>query len=395
MKKVTVFSGNRAEFGLLSPILKSLQKSKKIKLYFIVSGSHLDKKFGKTINEALKENIKVKEKFYIQNKTKNTITNEYTPLNISEIIYKYTKILKKIKPQYNLVYADRFETFASAISSTQMNIPTIHIEGGDKTEGGTLDDSVRHAITKLSHFHIVTNKQAFKRIVNLGEEKWRIKNFGYSLIDYVKQKNYASKKELEKKLNIKINKPIIIFTLHPISINLNLAIKELKICLNSLKILSKKYQIIITYPNIDHGSKLFISNIDKLKNLKNIKIIRSLGRYYYHGIMSLIKHNNIKVLCMGNSSSGIKETSVFKCPAIDLGDRQSGRLKSSNVFNLPFNEKKIINKIYECFNDKKTINKIKSAINFYGGGNTGEKISKFIEKINYTRSKILIKKITY
>jgi UDP-N-acetylglucosamine 2-epimerase (non-hydrolysing)/GDP/UDP-N,N'-diacetylbacillosamine 2-epimerase (hydrolysing) len=395
LKKITVFSGNRAEFGLLSPILKALSKSKKIKLFFIVSGSHLYKNFGYTINEVLKENIKINEKFYIKNKIKNDTTSGYTPLNIAEIIKGYTNILIKIKPDFNLVYADRFESFASAISSSQMNIPTIHVEGGDKTEGGTLDDSVRHAITKLSHFHIVTNRDAFNRVLKLGEERWRIKNFGYSLIDSVRQKNYASKIELEKKLKIKIARPIIIFTYHPISINLKNAILDLKICLRALTKLSKDYQVIITYPNIDYGSQFFISEINKNKNFKNIKIFRSLGRYYYHGILSLIKKEKIKVLCMGNSSSGIKETAIFKCPSINLGKRQNGRLKSTNVFNVAINQKKIINQTNKCFSNKKIINIINKSKNLYGGGRTGEKILKFIEEIKYSKSKMLEKKIKY
>lgn len=395
MKKITVFSGNRAEFGLLSPILKVLSKSKKIKLFFVTSGSHLDKKFGYTIDEVFKENIKIYKKIYIKNKIKNKTTAEYTSLYIAEIIKEYTKILIKIKPDFNIVYADRFETFASAIASSQMHIPTIHIEGGDKTEGGTLDDSVRHAITKLSHFHIVTNRDAFNRILKLGEEKWRIKNFGYSLIDSVKQGNYASKRELENKLKIKIVRPIVIFTFHPISVNLKQSVIDLKKCLFTLKELSKKYQIIITYPNIDYGCRSFITEIKKIKKLKNIKIFRSLGRYYYHGILSLIKKEKIKVLCMGNSSSGIKETAVFKCPTINLGTRQDGRLKSTNVFNLKINPKKIINLTNKCFNNKKIIKIINKSKNLYGGGKTGNKLLNFIENIKHSKSKILIKKIQY
>ena len=155
MIKVCIFSGNRAEYGLLSPIIKSLNNSKKIKTYFIISGSHLDINFGKTINEINKDKIKIYKKIKLKSVNYNKKeSSEYTPKNISEIINKYCYCLKKIKPDYNLVYADRFETFGATIASTQMNIPTIHIEGGDKTEGGTLDDSVRHAMTKISHIHI-------------------------------------------------------------------------------------------------------------------------------------------------------------------------------------------------------------------------------------------------
>jgi len=393
--RLCVFSGNRAEYGLLSPIIKNLNKSKKIKIFFIVSGSHVDKKFGETINEIKKDKIKIYQTIKLFNSNRNKDQIDYTPKNISEIIEKYSTCLRKIKPNYNLVYADRFESFGATIASSQMNIPTIHIEGGDKTEGGTLDDSVRHAMTKISHLHITTNENAKKRILKLGEEKWRVKNFGYSAMDYVKLKNYAKKNEIENKLNIKITKPIVLFTQHPIPLeNENIKDNFEKI-LNSIKRLSKlNIQIIITYPNSDYGGKRIIEKINKLKNIKNIKIVSSLGRYLYHGILAL-NNKSIKVVCAGNSSSGIKETAIFKCPVVNIGPRQNGRFRSSNVFDVKYNENHIYKIIFKCIYDEKIYKKCLKTKNLYGGGNTGKQITKFIENLNFSKTKILIKKITY
>jgi UDP-hydrolysing UDP-N-acetyl-D-glucosamine 2-epimerase len=393
--RLCVFSGNRAEYGLLSPIIKNLNKSKKIKIFFIVSGSHVDKKFGETINEIKKEKIKIYQTIKLFNSNRNKDQIDYTPKNISEIIEKYSTCLRKIKPNYNLVYADRFESFGATIASSQMNIPTIHIEGGDKTEGGTLDDSVRHAMTKISHLHITTNENAKKRILKLGEEKWRVKNFGYSAMDYVKLKNYAKKNEIENKLNIKITKPIVLFTQHPIPLeNENIKDNFEKI-INSIKRLSKlNIQIIITYPNSDYGGKRIIEKINKLKNIKNIKIVSSLGRYLYHGILAL-NNKSIKVVCAGNSSSGIKETAIFKCPVVNIGPRQNGRFRSSNVFDVKYNENQIYKIIFKCIYDEKIYKKCLKTKNLYGGGNTGKQITKFIENLNFSKTKILIKKITY
>ena len=395
MIRLCVFSGNRAEYGLLSPIIKNLNKSKKIKIFFIVSGSHVDKKFGETINEIKKDKIKIYQTIKLFNSNRNKDQIDYTPKNISEIIEKYSTCLRKIKPNYNLVYADRFESFGATIASSQMNIPTIHIEGGDKTEGGTLDDSVRHAMTKISHLHITTKENAKKRIIKLGEEKWRVKNFGYSAMDYVKLKNYAKKNEIENKLNIKITKPIVLFTQHPIPLeNENIKDNFEKI-LNSIKRLSKlNVQIIITYPNSDYGGKRIIEKINKLKNIKNVKIVSSLGRYLYHGILAL-NNKSIKVICAGNSSSGIKETAIFKCPVVNIGPRQNGRFRSSNVFDVKYNENQIYETIFKCIYDEKIYKKCLKTKNLYGGGNTGKKIKQFIENLNISKTKILIKKITY
>jgi len=393
--KLCIFSGNRAEYGLLSPIIKNLNKSKKIKVFFIVSGSHVDKKFGETINEIKKDKIKIYQTIKLFNSNRNKDQIDYTPKNISEIIEKYSTCLRKIRPNYNLVYADRFESFGATIASSQMNIPTIHIEGGDKTEGGTLDDSVRHAMTKISHLHITTNENAKKRIIKLGEEKWRVQNFGYSAMDYVKLKNYAKKNEIENKLNIKITKPIVLFTQHPIPVeNENIKDNFEKI-LNSIIRLSKhNIQIIITYPNSDYGGKKIIEKINKLKNIKNIKIVRSLGRYLYHGILAL-NNKSVKVICAGNSSSGIKETAIFKCPVVNIGPRQNGRFRSSNVFDVKYNENQIYEIIFKCIYDERIYRKCLKTKNLYGGGNTGKKIKQFIENLKISKTKILIKKITY
>ena len=395
MIKICIFSGNRAEYGLLSPIIKNLNESKKIKVFFIVSGSHVDKKFGETINEIKKDKIKIYQTIKLFNSGRNKDKSDYTPKNIAEIVEKYSTCLRRIKPDYNLVYADRFESFGAIIASSQMNIPTIHIEGGDKTEGGTLDDSVRHAMTKISHIHITTNDNAKKRIIKLGEEKWRVKNFGYSAMDYVKSKNYAKKSEIENKLKIKITKPIILFTQHPIPMENENIQNNFEKILHSIKKLSKlNIQIIITYPNSDYGGKKIIEKINRLKGIKNIKIVRSLGRYLYHGVLAL-NNKKIKVVCAGNSSSGIKETAIFKCPVVNIGPRQNGRFRSSNVFDVKYDDKQIYETIFRCINDEKVYKKCLKTKNLYGGGSTGKKIKKFIENLKISKTKILIKKITY
>jgi len=393
--KICIFSGNRAEYGLLSPIIKNLNESKKIKVFFIVSGSHVDKKFGETINEIKKDKIKIYQTIKLFNSSRNRDKSDYTPKNISEIVEKYSTCLRRIKPDYNLVYADRFESFGAIIASSQMNIPTIHIEGGDKTEGGTLDDSVRHAMTKISHIHITTNDNAKKRIIKLGEEKWRVKNFGYSAMDYVKLKNYAKKSEIEDKLKIKITKPIVLFTQHPIPMENESIQNNFEKILHSIKKLSKlNIQIIITYPNSDYGGKKIIEKINRLKGIKNIKIVSSLGRYLYHGVLAL-NSKNIKVVCAGNSSSGIKETAIFKCPVVNIGPRQNGRFRSNNVFDVKYDDKQIYETIFKCINDEKVYKKCLKTKNLYGGGSTGKKIKKFIENLKISKTKILIKKITY
>ena len=273
-----------------------------------------------------------------------------------------------------------------------MGIPTIHLEGGDVTEGGTFDDNVRHAITKLSHFHITTNLSAKKRIIKMGEEPWSVKNFGYPVIDLIRDGNYASPNEISKKLNISLKKPIIVFTLHPIPIEEENFDKNIINCLNALeKISLKEVDIIITNPNSDKGGDKILNYIKKMKNKKNFKVYDSLGRYYYHGLFSLIKKKKLPVVCVGNSSSGIKETAIFGCPVVNIGKRQNGRLRSNNVIDVEYKSKKIFTAITKCLFNRKFQKICINSKNVYGGGDTAKKVVNFLENINFKKRKILIK----
>ena len=389
--KVSIFTGNRAEFGLLSPIIKRISKSKNIDESVIITGSHLDKNYGFTSKEILSDGIKKIYKLKIKIRNNNLI--EFTPLSISEIISKATSLLKKLKPDLFIIYADRYETFAAAIAATQMGIPTIHMEGGDITEGGTFDDNVRHAITKLSHLHITTNIKAKNRIIKMGEETWRVKNYGYPVIDLIRNNDYATPQELKNKLRISLNQPIVVFTLHPIPIEENDYVKNIKNCISALEKISKKdVCIIITNPNSDKGGDTILKYLKKLKNKKNFKVNSSLGRYYYHGLFSLIKKIKLPVVCVGNSSSGIKETAVFGCPVVNIGKRQNGRLRGSNVIDVDYNINQIYNATFKSLFNKNYKKKCLKSKNHYGGGNTAEKVLNLIESFKFNKEKIIIKK---
>ena len=189
MKKriIAVFTGNRAEYGLQFPILKAIDNHPQLDYRLIVSGAHLDKNFGNTLKEILNDG------FHIDAEVKIDMDANSLESNVQAIgkgIISVGEALKKIQPDMMVVYADRFEGFAAVIASTQMNIPTAHIEGGDLTEGGALDDSVRHAMTKLSHLHFTTNQQASNRVLAMGEESWRVHTVGFPAIDMISEGNW-------------------------------------------------------------------------------------------------------------------------------------------------------------------------------------------------------------
>lgn len=390
-KIIAIFTGNRAEYGLQYSIIDAIRKHKKLSYKLIVSGAHLEKKFGYTIKQIKKDGFKISS--LIKLKNRKLKTKAYTPLIISDAIQKITLALNKIKPDIMLVNADRFETFAATIASSQMYIPTFHIEGGDITFGGTLDDNVRHAITKLSNIHFVTNKQSKENLINLGEENWRIFNFGLPSNDLINKKKLAETYELENYFNFKFTKYTILFTYHPVFGGLKQIKKECKILTRVLnKLLTNKdYSIIATYPNNDYGSGIIIENLISLskKHNKNFRLIKSLGNYYFHSILNLSSKK--KIVLMGNSSSGIKESVAFKCPTINIGSRQNGRLKPNNVLNTQCNYKEIMSKINYALYNELFLETCKKCKNPYYVKDSGKKIANLISKTKINK-KLIIKR---
>ncbi len=391
-RKVLIFTGNRAEYGLQLPVVQSLNRSKKINCLLMVSGSHLDKKFGETISQIKKDKLRIVDKIKLKNIYNS---NLQIPYLIGQAVIKISRSIYKQKPDIFLVNADRFETFAATIASSQLNIPTFHIEGGDKTEGGALDDSVRHAITKLSHIHFATNESSYKNIINLGEEKWRTHNVGLPINDIIYNKKFADIETLKKKFDIDKNRPLLILTQHSVTTEPHNSKNQIKIVLRVIKYFIEKYNchVIATYPNNDFGSNNIIAELkDFKKKNKNFYLFKSLGNYYFHSLMNLRKTMN--VVLVGNSSSGIKEAIAFKCPTLNIGSRQNGRLKPKNVTDVDCNFSKIRHKLKMILFDKDFKKKLFKIKNPYYKKNTGERITKIIETIKLD-DKILKKKLSF
>jgi UDP-N-acetylglucosamine 2-epimerase (non-hydrolysing)/GDP/UDP-N,N'-diacetylbacillosamine 2-epimerase (hydrolysing) len=379
---VAVFTGNRAEYGLQLPILRAIDAHPSLDYRLIVSGAHLDENFGRTLEEIEEDGYKVHAEVKIEIK-EDTLYS--TAQAIGSGILSMSEALNELRPDLLTVYADRFEGFAAVIAGTQMNIPTAHIEGGDLTEGGALDDSVRHAMTKLSHLHFTTNRQATNRILAMGEEPWRIHTVGFPAIDLINDKNFANKEELQSRFKLDLTKPIVLFTQHSVTTEFGKAGDQIEPSLRALKRLSiSGVQVVITYPNNDAGGQCIIDHLyDFMKSAPpNIQLHRSVGRYNYHGILALALDQEILFSCVGNSSSGIKETPAFGCPTVNIGSRQDGRLRAENVIDVKYDEDAIFKAVNHCFEDKNFRDKCRSCQNPYGLGDAGEKISEVLSKVS-------------
>jgi len=379
---IAVFTGNRAEYGLQFPILKAIDAHPDLEYRLIVSGAHLDNQFGRTLAEIEADGFTVHAEVKIDLLTDTLYA---TAQAIGSGVMSMGRALAEIKPDMLVVYADRFEGFAAVIAGTQMNVPTAHIEGGDLTEGGALDDSVRHAMTKLAHLHFTTNQQASNRLMAMGEEAWRVHTVGFPAIDLIQQGNLATAEEVSERLGVDVSRPLVIFTQHSVTTEFDQAREQLLPSLAALEALAAKgVQVVVTYPNNDAGGRAIIAELERRYSAgapANMQLRRSLGRYLYHGALGLARDGRHRVACVGNSSSGIKETPALGCAAVNIGSRQDGRLRAPNVLDATYDEASIYAAITRCLDDDAFRAACRVVDNPYGLGDAGQKIAAELARV--------------
>ena len=385
---VAIFTGNRAEYGLQFPIIRAVDKHPNLDYRLLVSGAHLDNFFGRTLDEIHNDGFRIAAEVKIEMDAGSLFS---TAQAIGSGIIAISKALAEIKPDMIVVYADRFEGLAAVIAATQMNIPTAHIEGGDLTEGGALDDSVRHAMTKLSHLHFTTNQQASNRILSMGEEAWRVHTVGFPAIDLISEGRYAKSEEVRDQLGLDLSRAIVLFTQHSVSTEFDHAAEQLKPSLEAIERLAAKgIQIILTYPNNDAGGRQIIEQLEtfKIRAIPDTQVLRSLGRHLYHGVLALAHNISNRVVCVGNSSSGLKETPAFNCPTVNIGSRQKGRLRGGNVLDADYNADTITTAVERCLFDEGFRNLCRQAENPYRLGDAGPKIAQILATVRLDQSLI-------
>ena len=367
-RKICIVSSTRADFGILCGIIKSLQNEKKFDTKLILTGSHLEKKYGSTILEVAKQKIKVYKKIKILSKKNDSLS---LLKNSEKIVNRFSSQLKKLSPELVIILGDRYEIFCIAYCAFILGIPIAHLYGGELTQN-SLDDSMRHSITKLSKFHFVSTKKYLNRVVQLGEDKKNIFNIGSISLDKLNEINFLSKIEVEKKLKISLEKKIIVCTIHPETNNLKNIDQQIFTFLESLRDI-KETSIIFTMPNDDIGSDLIVEKIKKFcKSKKNAFYFKSLGKELY---FALIRISN---LVIGNSSSGIIETPSLGTYSINLGLRQYGRIQSNSTFNVNYNKKNIKDKINKVLKMKK-----KSIKNPYYKSDSIQNFISILKKLNF------------
>ena len=379
-QKISITTGTRSEYGILRELIKEISKSKKLELYLLVTGMHLSKKFGYTINEIKKDKIPIHAKIKM-------IPSGNTPYDMSVSLGKgivgFSKIFKKIKPDLNVVLGDRDEALASALAASHMNIPNAHIHGGEISQG--IDEYNRHAITKISNIHFAATKKSKERIIKMGENRRNVILTGSPSIDEIKMSKISSKHELEKKYLVDLDKPLFLLIQHPVTTEFEKSGLQIKMTLDALSKL--KNQTIAILPNSDAGNQQIINQLRIFSKKCNfLKVFPNLPRNDYLGFL---RHCSALI---GNSSSGLIEGSYLHTPVVNIGIRQLGREKDVNVIDVPiFSKSLILNALKKSL--KKKNKKIKNS-SIYGTGNASKKIVQYLETIPIN-PQMIRKKLVY
>ncbi|AUN15266.1 UDP-N-acetylglucosamine 2-epimerase [Paraclostridium sordellii] len=359
MKKIVFLTGTRADYGKLKSLMKKVEESENFELHVFVTGMHMLKKYGSTYHEVEKDGFKNIYKHINQKSS----SSHQMDIALSNTIVGLSNYCDEIKPDMIVVHGDRLEALAGAIVGAFNNIKVMHIEGGEVS--GTIDESIRHSITKMSHFHLVANEEAKKRIIQLGEKEESIFVFGSPDIDIMYSSSLPSIEEVKEKYEIKFeNYSILMY--HPVTTEVDKLEANIKQVVDAVINSGKNYVVI--YPNNDNGSDVILKEYERFRENDRFEIYPSMRFEYF---LTLLKECEFII---GNSSSGIREACVYGKVSIDIGNRQKGRYYENieNIINTYEN-------IYEITNAIKKAGNIKvKPISHFGSGNSDEQFLKII-----------------
>ncbi|WP_279495915.1 UDP-N-acetylglucosamine 2-epimerase [Aeromonas veronii] len=333
---IAVFTGTRAEYGLLYWLMKDIAADPDLELKLIVSGTHLSPEFGLTYQQIEQDGFKIDERIEI---LLSSDTSVGVVKSMGVALLGLADALARQQPDVLVILGDRFEALAAAQAAMLQRIPVAHLHGGEITEGA-YDDAIRHAITKLSYLHFTAAEPYRQRVIQLGEAPERVFNVGIIGNEHLHRTKMLNLAELQSSLNFALKKPFFIVTYHPVTIANEPALQSFQSILDALDQFPS-HQIILTYPNADDGGRSLIPILEAYANEQPTRVlaIKSLGQQRY---LSAVK---LAAAVIGNSSSGISEVPSLGVPTINIGQRQKGRLSAHSVLHSDTRTDDIVNAI--------------------------------------------------
>ncbi|KAB2953622.1 UDP-N-acetylglucosamine 2-epimerase (hydrolyzing) [Heliorestis acidaminivorans] len=373
-RKICIVTGTRADYGLLYGLLHEIKEDPDLELQLIVTGMHLSPEFGLTYQKIEQDGftIDAKVEMLLSSDTTVGITK-----SIGLGLIGFAEALDRLRPDIVVVLGDRFEILAPVQSALVARIPVAHIHGGETTEG-CIDESIRHAITKMAQLHFTSTEQYRQRVIQMGEHPEKVYNFGTPGLENIRRMKLHSKDELEKELDFQFGKTTFLVTFHPVTLNKKGPEQAVESLLKALDQFPEA-KIIFTMPNADTDGRVIIKKIQQYESARKdrVKAFTSLGQIRY---LSTIKYVDA---VLGNSSSGLIEVPYFQKPTVNIGDRQKGRLCASSVINCAENSESIQQAIEKALSKdfQKTLESTKSP---YGTGEVSKNTKEILKRIDLT-----------
>lgn len=345
MRKICFVTGTRADYGIMTPLIKEIANSNEAELQIIATNMHLSPEYGMTVNEIIADGFKVDERI------DSLLSGDSPAATVKSMGLTQIGIadaFSRLKPDLVVILGDRYEMLAAASAALIFRLPVAHLYGGETTEGA-YDDCIRHAITKLSTLHFTSTELYARRIVQMGEDPERVFQVGSLGAESIRNEKTMPREDLEKEIGFKLGDNYIIATFHPVTTQPGEEERQTKALLESLDgIIKDGWKVLFTMPNSDTGGKTVANLIREWasKKAQSVKAVSSLGRLKYY---SALQHASAVV---GNSSSGLIEAPSFGIPTLNIGDRQKGRAQGDSVVNCGVSKDEISEGLKKVLSDE-------------------------------------------
>ncbi len=371
-RRILFVTERRADYSRLKPIMKAVKESRRLELLLIVTGMHLLKSFGLTEEVVRRDGFRVDAKLSTFTE-KDTDSCASMVKAIGRALIKLPEILDRLKPDFVFTGFDIGANFSAAVAGMHLNIPVAHIQGGEVT--GSIDEVIRHALTKFAHIHFAATKKSAERIIKLGENPKYVFLVGSPSMDTIHHLKYFSPRQVCLKYGLDPAKKLIIFVQHPVTTEVDRVVWQIKQSVVALKKIKELYktEVLAVYSNNDAGGRRIINQLKKAE-------IKILPNIVFEDFLRLLKIADVLV---GNSSAGIHEAPSFGLPTVNIGSRQQHRERGINVLDTDYGADRIIKAIEKALFDKKFIQDVKKGKNPYDHGDTAKKVVKILEKIEF------------
>lgn len=370
VRKILVATVGRSDFGISRQILDRIAETELLDYSLLVSGAHLSQAAGYTVREIEAENRPIAACIPLPD---SHGSEEATAQAMAVAIAGTATHIARERPDIVMVVGDRFETFAIAAATVPFNLPLAHVHGGEVSFGAT-DDSFRHAITKMSHLHFAATRDYAHRILQMGEEPWRVHVSGAPSLDNLRRVQLPDRAELANRFNLTLDRPPLLVTFHPVTRQADDVGRQIRVLLDALRQID--VPTVITAPNADFGSDVIRRELDQfITERPSVTLIESFGSLNY---LAMLRESAAMV---GNSSSGLIETPAFTLPAVNVGDRQDGRTRASNVIDVPAETNAIVAGLRKALSPEFR-RSLLGMTNPYGDGTASDLIAKVLATVD-------------